>query len=120
MTATPTVQKVLEIDGPYFDERELLLAAYADGLSVTDCRSLVAELDDERNEEFAAQQASEINAESAWLRAAESVGFDEAEADRDELLAAIAKAKYGAARVGNPSVVALYKTAYKIAEKIDS
>jgi hypothetical protein len=78
---TPTVQKVLEIDGLYFDERELLLAAWADGLSEYDCRALVAELDDERNEEFAIQQEAEIYAEDAWLRAAESAGYDEAEAE---------------------------------------
>ena len=77
---TPTVDKVLEIDGPYFDERELLLAAYADGLSVAECRTLVGQLDDERNEECAAQMEAEIYAENAWLRAAESAGYDEAEA----------------------------------------
>ncbi len=37
-----------------------------------------------------------------------------AEADRAELLAAIAEAKYGASRVRNPSVVALYDIAERI------
>ncbi len=77
-----TVAKVLELDGPYFDERELLLAAWADGLSVAECRLLVAELDDERNEEFAAQQESEIWAEGASVRYAENAGWEEAEAER--------------------------------------
>ncbi len=80
-TLPPTVLKVCEIDGHYADERELLLAAYADGLSVEDCRALVSELMAEFDKEFAAQAESEIAAENAWLYHAENAGFWESEAE---------------------------------------
>lgn len=79
----PTVAKIIDIDGEYFDERELLLAAYADGLPEAECRLLVSELNNERDEDRAAEQQAEIAAENAWLRAAENAGWEDTLRERD-------------------------------------
>lgn len=82
ITPTPTVDKVIEIDGEYANERELFLAALADGMTEILASVLVEDFVKCRDSEWAAQQKSEIDAENAWLRAAENAGWEQTEIDR--------------------------------------
>lgn len=68
---------VLDLDGLYADERELLLAAWADGLTEDACRAKLAEFVAYRDDEWAAEAAAEMAAEGAWLRAAENAGWED-------------------------------------------
>jgi hypothetical protein len=74
--------RVVMNDGPYADERELLLAAWADGHDEAMCRAMLAEFAAARDAEWAAEQASEMAAENAWLTAAENAGWEESERER--------------------------------------
>lgn len=79
---TPIVDRVLDLDGPYFNSRELFLAALADGFTPYLAVVLVEECEADAEREFAAQAEAEIAAENAWLVAAENAGWEEAEAER--------------------------------------
>lgn len=73
----------LENLSPYPTQHEIFLAALADGYTPAAADAYAVELDTINLEEWDIQQAGEIWAENAWLRHAESAGFDESQLEAD-------------------------------------